>query len=158
MGNHRNERRRKESHDTITLGIPSSANEVQIKISLTCVPALGPLFTSFHGKSSLHQSSSRHNPFDSIEVQSTEGITTNTHITPCTDPYLNGTDSDPYSKFSRSQDHDSEIAISNPDKTQMLRHQNPDAEIEATYAQNGIYSSEEVGHVVGDSIARGSSW
>jgi len=114
VGNHWGERWGKESCIRSSLGIQSSSNEWTSKISLTCVPALGPLFTYFCEITSPHHSSSRRKTFDSSEIQSAEGITTQNPATTHTDPYLIATDSNPYSKFSRSQDPDSEMGTSSP--------------------------------------------
>jgi hypothetical protein len=119
---------------TANLQISSSDNDMKIQISLTCVPALGPLFTYILEKTSPHPSSTRRNPFDSSEMQSTEGITTHVTATQRTDPCLSASESDPYSKFSRSQDHDSEMGISNSNRTQIHNHHSLDLEIRETYS------------------------
>ena len=114
--------------------ISSSDNDIKTQISLACVPALGPLFTYFLEKKSPHPSSTRRNPFDLSEMQSTEGITTHVPATQRTDPCLSATEFDPYSKFSRSQDHNSEMGISSSNRTQIHNHHSPDLEIRETYS------------------------
>jgi hypothetical protein len=133
---------------------------MDIKISLTCVPALGPLSTYFREKASSHPSYTRRNPFDSSEMQSAKGITAYAPATAHTEPYLSATDSDPYSKFSRSYDHDREMGISSPNRIQIHFHHSPDPEIKETTSQEmdirSIQSNNKRGDPIDDSIIKWS--
>lgn len=91
-------------------------------------------------------------------MQSAEGITTQNPATTHTDPYLSATDSNPYSKFSRSQDHDSEMGISSPTRPQIRCYHSPDLEIREAYPLEVgvpvIESSEKGDGPVDDRITR----
>jgi hypothetical protein len=129
-----------------------------MKISLTCIPALGPLFTYFREITSSHPSSSRRNPFDSSEIQSAEGITGHAPTTQGTNPYISAAESDPYSKFSRSQDYGSETGITSHNRAPIHYHHSLDPEIKEAFPEEvgnrSIQSSDKRLDGVDESITR----
>ncbi len=108
---------------------------MNVKISLTCVPALGPLFTYFREKTLPNPSSSRRNPFDWSEMQSNEGTINHASASRYTNPYLSASESDPYSKLLRSHDHDGKIGITCSEGALMNNHHSLDLKTKEIFPQ-----------------------